>query len=149
MLPMTVVIGGGEATAAIRLQERGIDTWGAWGAGGRRENSWDSVVMLLHSLPLSLVNAGFFFSVVGLNVFGLYVTQTLGSVFRAVLLTTRTATVPPPRPRTAPCPPAPPCPTSKLCGRAHVCVWDLCVCVCVRECLCVCARALARLWASV
>ena len=32
-------------------------------------------------------------SVVGLNVFGLMVTQTLGSVFRAVLLTTRTASV--------------------------------------------------------
>ena len=30
---------------------------------------------------------------VGLNVFGLMVTQTLGSVFRAVLLTTRTASV--------------------------------------------------------
>eukprot|EP00884_Botryococcus_braunii_P001948 jgi/Botrbrau1/11754/Bobra.0195s0079.1 len=61
--------------------------------GGRRENTWDSLVMLAHSLPLSLVNGGFFLSVVGLNVFGLYVTQTLGSVFRAVLLTTRTASV--------------------------------------------------------
>jgi hypothetical protein len=49
--------------------------------------------MLWRTGSLNAVNMLFFWSVVGLNVFGLMVTQTLGSVFRAVLLTTRTATV--------------------------------------------------------
>ena len=49
--------------------------------------------MLGSSAMLSGVNAAFMASVLGLNVFGLLVTSTLGSVFRAVLLTSRTALV--------------------------------------------------------
>ncbi len=65
------------------------------GAGGHEENTLDSLAMLWRTGSLNAVNMLFFWSVVGLNVFGLMVTQTLGSVFRAVLLTTRTATVRP------------------------------------------------------
>lgn len=53
----------------------------------------DSVLMLWNSDGLNAVNTLFFWSVVGLNVFGLMVTQVLGSVFRAVMLTARTASV--------------------------------------------------------
>ena len=49
--------------------------------------------MLWNSDALNAVNTLFFWSVVGLNVFGLMVTQVLGSVFRAVMLTARTASV--------------------------------------------------------
>ena len=62
-------------------------------AGGREENTVDSVLMLWNSDGLNAVNTLFFWSVVGLNVFGLMVTQVLGSVFRAVMLTARTASV--------------------------------------------------------
>ena len=62
-------------------------------AGNRTENTWDTLYMLWNSWGLSEVNMLFFWSVVGLNVFGLMVAQVLGSVFRAVLLTTRTASV--------------------------------------------------------
>ena len=48
---------------------------------------------MLGDRDLSVVNAVFFLSVVGMNVFGLFVTSRLGSVFRAVLLTARTASV--------------------------------------------------------
>lgn len=69
------------------------------GAGHHQENVWDTLLMLWHSPALSAVNAAFVASVVGLNVFGLLVTASLGSVFRAVLMTTRTASVcPAPRP---------------------------------------------------
>ncbi|KAK9828122.1 hypothetical protein WJX81_007423 [Elliptochloris bilobata] len=61
--------------------------------GGHEENTLDSVAMLWNTGSLNATNLLFFWSVVGLNVFGLMVTQTLGSVFRAVLLTTRTASV--------------------------------------------------------
>ena len=44
---------------------------------------------------MNCVNGLFFLSVVGLNIFGLMVTSRLGSVFRAVLLTSRTALVSP------------------------------------------------------
>lgn len=64
--------------------------------GGREENSIDSLVMLWNNDLLNSVNVLFFWSVVGLNVFGLLVTQVLGSVFRAVMLTARTASVSPP-----------------------------------------------------
>ena len=49
--------------------------------------------MLWNDDLLNGVNVLFFWSVVGLNVFGLMVTQVLGSVFRAVMLTARTASV--------------------------------------------------------
>ena len=49
--------------------------------------------MLWNNDLLNSVNVLFFWSVVGLNVFGLLVTQVLGSVFRAVMLTARTASV--------------------------------------------------------
>jgi hypothetical protein len=62
-------------------------------AGGCEENTWDSLVMLWNSPTINAVSALFFLSVVGMNVFGLFVTLTLGSVFRAVLLTARTALV--------------------------------------------------------
>ena len=62
-------------------------------AGGREENTVDSLVMLWNNDLLNSVNLLFFWSVVGLNVFGLLVTQVLGSVFRAVMLTARTASV--------------------------------------------------------
>jgi hypothetical protein len=62
-------------------------------AGGREENTVDSLAMLWNSDALNAVNTLFFWSVVGLNVFGLMVTQVLGSVFRAVMLTARTASV--------------------------------------------------------
>ncbi|EIE19006.1 hypothetical protein COCSUDRAFT_83596 [Coccomyxa subellipsoidea C-169] len=61
--------------------------------GGREENTVDSVLMLWNSDGLNAVNTLFFWSVVGLNVFGLMVTQVLGSVFRAVMLTARTASL--------------------------------------------------------
>ncbi|KAK9918918.1 hypothetical protein WJX75_008024 [Coccomyxa subellipsoidea] len=61
--------------------------------GGREENTVDSLAMLWNSDALNAVNTLFFWSVVGLNVFGLMVTQVLGSVFRAVMLTARTASV--------------------------------------------------------
>ena len=64
-------------------------------AGGREENTVDSLVMLWNDDLLNSVNLLFFWSVVGLNVFGLLVTQVLGSVFRAVMLTARTASVRP------------------------------------------------------
>ena len=51
--------------------------------------------MLWNDDLLNSVNLLFFWSVVGLNVFGLLVTQVLGSVFRAVMLTARTASVRP------------------------------------------------------
>ena len=62
-------------------------------AGGHEENTIDSLVMLWNNDLLNSVNLLFFWSVVGLNVFGLLVTQVLGSVFRAVMLTARTASV--------------------------------------------------------
>ena len=62
-------------------------------AGNHEENTLDSLAMLWRNGSTNAVNMVFFWSVVGLNVFGLMVTQTLGSVFRAVLLTTRTASV--------------------------------------------------------
>jgi len=49
--------------------------------------------MLYQNRSLNAVNWLFFLSVVGLNIFGLMVTSQLGSVFRAVLLTSRTASV--------------------------------------------------------
>ena len=49
--------------------------------------------MLWNSRLLNGINWAFFLSVVGLNIFGLMVTNHLGSVFRAVLLTSRTASV--------------------------------------------------------
>ena len=49
--------------------------------------------MLYNDGTLNAVNMLFFWSVVGLNIFGLQVTQILGSVFRAVMLTARTASV--------------------------------------------------------
>jgi hypothetical protein len=49
--------------------------------------------MLWNDPLLAAVNAAFFWCVVGLNIFGLLVTQILGSVFRAVMLTARTASV--------------------------------------------------------
>ena len=61
-------------------------------AGGRAENLVDTLVILADR-DLSIANALFFLSVVGMNVFGLIVTRRLGSVFRAVLLTARTASV--------------------------------------------------------
>ena len=61
--------------------------------GHRQENIWDSLLMLAHSPTLLAVNTAFLACVIGLNVFGLLVTRSLGSVFRAVLLTTRTASV--------------------------------------------------------
>ncbi|BDA48956.1 probable solute carrier family 35 member F6 at N-terminal half [Coccomyxa sp. Obi] len=61
--------------------------------GGREENTLDSLLMLWNDDALNAVNMLFFWSVVGLNVFGLMVTQVLGSVFRAVMLTARTASV--------------------------------------------------------
>lgn len=61
--------------------------------GGHLENTVDSFVMLWNDDLLNAVNVLFFWSVVGLNVFGLMVTQVLGSVFRAVMLTARTASV--------------------------------------------------------
>ena len=60
--------------------------------GDRTENLVDSLVMLADR-NLSIINALFFLSVIGINVFGLFVTSRLGSVFRAVLLTARTASV--------------------------------------------------------
>lgn len=62
-------------------------------AGGCQENTLDSFVLLLKNPSLSAINALFFLSAVGLNIFGLMVTSRLGSVFRAVLLTARTASV--------------------------------------------------------
>lgn len=62
-------------------------------AGGHEENTIDSLIMLWNDDLLNAVNVLFFWSVVGLNVFGLMVTQVLGSVFRAVMLTARTASV--------------------------------------------------------
>lgn len=62
-------------------------------AGGREENTLDSIIMLWNDDILNAVNMLFFWSVVGLNIFGLMVTQVLGSVFRAVMLTARTASV--------------------------------------------------------
>ena len=67
-------------------------------AGGSEENTWDSLVMLYNDDILNAVNMLFFWSVVGLNIFGLLVTQILGSVFRAVMLTARTASVQPRHP---------------------------------------------------
>lgn len=61
--------------------------------GGCEENLPDTFVMLYNSRLLNGINWAFFFSVVGLNIFGLMVTEQLGSVFRAVLLTTRTVSV--------------------------------------------------------
>lgn len=61
-------------------------------AGARTENILDTLVMLADR-DVSIVNAFFFLAVVGMNVFGLFVTSKLGSVFRAVLLTARTASV--------------------------------------------------------
>ena len=49
--------------------------------------------MLWKSRLLNGINWAFFLSVVGLNISGLLVTSQLGSVFRAVLLTSRTASV--------------------------------------------------------
>ena len=49
--------------------------------------------MLWSSRLLNGINWAFFLSVVGLNITGLLVTNQLGSVFRAVLLTSRTASV--------------------------------------------------------
>ena len=49
--------------------------------------------MLWRSPQLSIVNGVYFASVVGLNIWGVQVTCMLGSLFRAVLLTTRTALV--------------------------------------------------------
>ena len=63
------------------------------GAGGSQENTADSFVLLWENRGMNCVNGLFFLSVVGLNVFGLMVTSRLGSVFRAVLLTSRTALV--------------------------------------------------------
>lgn len=62
-------------------------------AGGVLENWLDSLAMLWHTKELAVVNGLFFLCVVGLNVFGVAVTCALGSVFRAVLLTARTALV--------------------------------------------------------
>lgn len=62
-------------------------------AGGMYENWADSFAMLWRTPAVGIVNAVFFVSVIGLNVFGVAVTCTLGSVFRAVLLTSRTALV--------------------------------------------------------
>jgi hypothetical protein len=61
-----------------------------------KENTWDTLVMLWKSPSVNSVSALFFLSVVGMNIFGLYVALNLGSVFRAVLLTSRTALVGPP-----------------------------------------------------
>lgn len=61
--------------------------------GNMLENWLDSCVLLWHSKDVAAVNAVFFTCVIGLNAFGLAVTCALGSVFRAVLLTTRTALV--------------------------------------------------------
>ena len=66
---------------------------GRFATGGHLENTIDSVAMLWNDGMLNGVNVLFFWSVVGLNVFGLMVTQVLGSVFRAVMLTARTASV--------------------------------------------------------
>lgn len=59
----------------------------------RLENTVDSFVMLTSNSTMSAINCFFFLSVIGLNIFGLMVTRRLGSVFRAVLLTSRTAAV--------------------------------------------------------
>ncbi len=58
--------------------------------------------MLFNNGVLNAVNMLFFWCVVGLNIFGLLVTQILGSVFRAVMLTARTASVRPRRPPSSP-----------------------------------------------
>ena len=65
-------------------------------AGHVWENTLDTLLMLARSPALAAVNAAFVACVVGLNVCGLLVTRSLGSVFRAVLMTTRTASVSPP-----------------------------------------------------
>lgn len=62
-------------------------------AGHCEENIVDTVLMLWNSRLLNGINWAFFLSVTGLNIFGLMVTNQLGSVFRAVLLTSRTASV--------------------------------------------------------
>ena len=49
--------------------------------------------MLATSPALAAVNAGYVASVMGFNVLGLLVTAQLGSVSRAVLLSSRTALV--------------------------------------------------------
>ncbi|KAK9802798.1 hypothetical protein WJX73_007502 [Symbiochloris irregularis] len=61
--------------------------------GGMLENWADSCAMLWRTPSVGIVNAVFFASVIGLNIFGVAVTRALGSVFRAVLLTARTALV--------------------------------------------------------
>lgn len=62
-------------------------------SGSCEENLADTVLMLWNSRLLNGINWAFFLSVIGLNIFGLMVTNHLGSVFRAVLLTSRTALV--------------------------------------------------------
>eukprot|EP00884_Botryococcus_braunii_P001950 jgi/Botrbrau1/11756/Bobra.0195s0081.1 len=61
--------------------------------GGVKENTWDTLLMLWNSPVVNGVSSLFFLSVVGMNIFGLFVALKLGSVFRAVLLTSRTALV--------------------------------------------------------
>eukprot|EP00193_Tetraselmis_chui_P018154 CAMPEP_0177782328 /NCGR_PEP_ID=MMETSP0491_2-20121128/18392_1 /TAXON_ID=63592 /ORGANISM="Tetraselmis chuii, Strain PLY429" /LENGTH=668 /DNA_ID=CAMNT_0019302587 /DNA_START=82 /DNA_END=2089 /DNA_ORIENTATION=+ len=63
-------------------------------AGGRRmEDTLDTFAMLAHSSALTGSVAVYWFTVLGTNMYGVLVTATIGSVFRSVLLTTRTALV--------------------------------------------------------
>jgi len=62
-------------------------------AGGRMEDTLDTFAMLAHSSALTGSVAVYWFTVLGTNMYGVLVTATIGSVFRSVLLTTRTALV--------------------------------------------------------
>jgi len=62
-------------------------------AGGVQENTLDTLLMMRNSRWLSASVAFYWVTVLGTNLFGVLVTATIGSVFRSVLLTTRTALV--------------------------------------------------------
>mmetsp|Transcript_25022 Transcript_25022/g.62973 ORF Transcript_25022/g.62973 Transcript_25022/m.62973 type:complete len:435 (-) Transcript_25022:1767-3071(-) len=62
-------------------------------AGGRMENTVDTIAMMANGPVLSSTVALYWVTVLGTNMYGVLVTATIGSVFRSVLLTTRTALV--------------------------------------------------------
>ena len=74
--------------------------------GGSVENVWDSLVMVQNSKPLQLILVAFFVSVACYNIFAIYVTHFLSSVWHAILDNFR-----------------------------PISVWGECVCVCVCVCV--------------
>jgi len=60
---------------------------------GSMENTVDTLMMLWSNPALATSTVVYWFTVLGTNMYGVLVSATIGSVFRSVLLTTRTALV--------------------------------------------------------